>query len=160
MQIHHYFKNYSKPLGRLTILEPAGKDKQGKSLYLCGCYCGNYLKTTHAQLFRLTGAARSCGHCYDSQVYKKEYNCWEGIRDRCSRANSKNYKDYGGRGIKVCQRWNQDFLFFMQDVGFAPSNEHTLERINNDGDYEPNNCKWATRAEQARNTRRSLINRF
>jgi len=74
---------------------------------------------------------------------------------RCTNQNNKDYKNYGGRGIKVCERWLK-FENFLKDIGI-PKNGMTLERINNDGNYELNNCKWATRVEQARNTRHNRL---
>ena len=81
-----------------------------------------------------------------------EYRAWAALRNRCSNPNHDAYKNYGGRGIKVCERWN-DFLAFLEDMGPRPSPKHSIDRINNDGNYEPDNCRWATRSEQCRNMR-------
>lgn len=93
-----------------------------------------------------------------SQLRKRtEYTVWMSMRTRCKNPNSKSYHNYGGRGIKVCELWN-DFETFLVDVGPRPSPSHTLDRFPNpNGDYEPGNVRWATRVEQARNTR---ANRF
>jgi len=74
---------------------------------------------------------------------------------RCTQPNSHGYEDYGGRGIAVCERWSTSFENFLADMGTAPSKYHSIERIDFDGNYEPNNCKWATKHEQVRNTRRN-----
>lgn len=81
-----------------------------------------------------------------------EYSVWKGIKERCYNPNSKDYKNYGGRGIKVCERWLKSFPAFYEDMGNKPLST-SIERINNDSDYEPSNCKWATRAEQNMNKR-------
>lgn len=79
------------------------------------------------------------------------------MQDRCYNPNYENYRNYGARGIKVCEAWRNSFGQFLQDVGLAPSKRHTLDRINNDGNYEPSNVRWATIAEQNRNKQKTII---
>ena len=81
----------------------------------------------------------------------KEYRAWAGMKDRCYNSNHIYYHRYGGRGIKICERWLNNFEAFLADVGPAPSSEHSIDRINNDGNYEPGNVKWSTVFEQNHN---------
>jgi hypothetical protein len=81
-----------------------------------------------------------------------EYLVWQRMRDRCNNASAPNFKNYGGRGIRVCQRWD-NFASFLADLGPRPSPLHSIDRRDNDGHYEPGNCRWVTKTEQLRNTR-------
>lgn len=84
---------------------------------------------------------------------RREYLCWWNMLDRCMNPKSKSYADYGARGISVCLAWQRSFAQFLKDMGPRPSNKHSIDRIENDGDYEPSNCRWATKSEQQRNKR-------
>ena len=86
-----------------------------------------------------------------------EYNCWKNMLRRCTNPNHPSYKSYGGRGITVCLAWRESFAAFLGDVGLKPSDQHSLDRIDNDRGYGPGNCRWATRQQQARNGSRNHI---
>jgi hypothetical protein len=89
-----------------------------------------------------------------------EYQIWKGMKARCSNPRHASYHNYGGRGIKVCERWLASFSDFLFDLGPRPSSNHWIERRNNDGDYCPENCEWKTRSEQARNMRKTKLVTF
>lgn len=86
----------------------------------------------------------------------REYGIWTAMRSRCNNPNRKAYKSYGGRGIKICERWSS-FEAFIEDMGKAPSDEHSIDRIDNDAGYSPDNCRWATQLEQNQNTRKTVL---
>lgn len=90
------------------------------------------------------------GHCSGGKT-TPEYRSWQAMRERCLYESHKHYSRYGGRGISVCDSWRESFSAFLSDMGKKPTPKHTLERINNDGNYEPSNCRWATYAEQRAN---------
>jgi len=85
------------------------------------------------------------------------YTIWRQVKSRCLNSNNPSYSDYGGRGISICKRWEDSFEAFLLDMGERPSDRHSIDRIDNSGDYEPGNCKWSTFAEQNRNYRRNII---
>jgi hypothetical protein len=90
-------------------------------------------------------------------VWRPEYSVWRGIKARCTYPSMDAYPYYGGRGIKVCPRWRESFAAFLEDMGPRPSPAHSIERINGDGDYEPSNCCWASRAQQSRNRASNVL---
>jgi hypothetical protein len=149
--------------GRLTVIEPGEKEY----FWNCICECGNKTSTYAYQL--VDGTTKSCGclsheliaeksfkHGHDKRgETTKTYWCWQAMIQRCTNENREDYKNYGGRGIKVCDRWLNSFEDFLADVGESPEGL-SIDRINNDGNYEPGNTRWATREQQQSNTRRSL----
>ena len=155
---------------RWTVLELIPKDPGPPVIITrarCQCECG-----TVSVVFRchfVSGASKSCG-CWNKEYasaratarnfkhghtvrgkHSREWNSWMAMHERCRDPNSINYKNYGGRGISVCARW-ADFNNFLSDMGPRPPG-HSLDRINNEGSYEPSNCKWSTWVEQNNNRR-------
>lgn len=137
---------------RLTVLSETDKIDKNKR-YLCQCICGKQVKVKSPQL--KNGKTTSCG-CKRGVDRKgmsttSVYATWRAMHRRCTDPKHKSYPQYGGRGIKVCDRW-KDFLLFVEDMGPRPP-KHTLDRYDNYKDYEPGNCKWSTNSQQAFNRR-------
>lgn len=110
---------------------------------------GSALILGHSTMCRPCAWQRSVTH---GMRRTSTYRAWSKMRERCLNPNTSNYSDYGGRGIQVCERWN-DFSNFLEDMGVKPGREYSLDRINVNGDYEPSNCRWATQTVQANNRR-------
>lgn len=163
------FQNLTgKVYGRLLIKSFVGKimPPYGKARYFweCLCDCGKTVILVGGY-FKYAGT-RSCG-CLHSEVASRaasthrqskcsEYRIWSGIVQRCTNIKNQAYSDYGGRGIKVCERWRV-FENFIADMGPRPSPEYSIDRIDNNGDYEPSNCQWSTQLQQMGNTRNSRL---
>ena len=156
-----------KTFGKLSVLEFIGRPpNHGDSLWRCICACG---KESLVRGYNLkAGYSRSCGCAIAPALLKSnithgKYNTperrvWTGVKTRCFNSNEKTWKHYGGRGITVCGRWlgENGFSNFLADMGKRPSPKYSIERKNVNGNYEPDNCCWATKNEQMRNRRDAL----
>ncbi len=153
-----------KPYGRLTVLFYVGKPK-GNALWHCRCKCGNEVTVQYSNL--TSGNTQSCGCLLTDVMVERntthgnsdspEYETWQHMKRRCLDESCKDYKNYGARGITVCDRWLNSFQAFFEDMGKRPSPKHSIERVDNSKGYEPGNCVWATKEEQMRNTRRTVF---
>lgn len=164
-----------KRFGMLTVAEYIGSVDNFHS-YRCICDCGNE-KVTRRTYLR-AGSTTSCG-CYqrticwrnrsthmetirdsEGKFNSPEYRAWGSAKERCSNPNHPAYHNYGGRGLTVCEEWANDFKAFLADVGRRPSKDHSLERINNDIGYFPDNVIWATKVDQNSNKRTNILIEF
>jgi len=155
--------------GRLTAIKRAENDATGRAQWLCQCECGGG-KTVKADLLRRgsttscgcaareqrTKAARSQRHAFSKASMPREYASWWAMLARCNNPDHRGYHCYGGRGVRVCDRWANSFRAFVEDMGRRPVG-HSLDRIDQDGHYTPDNCRWATRKEQANNRRNNRL---
>lgn len=151
--------NAGDRFGRLVVVNGTNCSTTKHPKYLCLCDCGATKEIRKGGLFR--GDTSSCG-CFriesatrNSTKHGKhglpEYKVWKSMNDRIANPNNKHWNRYGGRGISICDRW-RDFDNFITDMGQRPTPKHQIDRINNDGNYEPSNCRWVTKTENMRNT--------
>jgi len=155
--------------GRLTVIKYIGKDKRHNPILECNCECGNVFAAISYNIAR--GATKSCG-CLQKEIAKESvklatkkvtkhrksntrlYSIWQDMKSRCLNENNYEYKDYGERGIKVCGEWQKDFMnFYNWAIDNNYSKDLTIDRINVNKNYEPSNCRWATKEEQSSNKR-------
>lgn len=153
--------------GRLTVLETyvIRKNGQTRNYCRCKCSCGNIVDIRMDCIGTKYGRTCSCG-CYRDEKNKRgkthgksndsEYNTWISMKQRCLNPNAPNFHLYGGSGIKICDRWLHSFENFLEDMGEKPSPNHSIDRINVYGDYEPSNCRWATNEEQQNNKKNNV----
>ncbi len=152
----HLIDLRGRKFGRLTVLHRTPRADKKFVYWHCKCQCGNELDVYGGSLRR--GATVSCGcnsRTTHGMTHTAIYRVWHQMRQRCENKNNQMYAAYGGRGIKVCKRWQQ-FENFFSDMGEPPFKAY-LDRINNDGDYKPSNCRWITSAQSARNTTRNVM---
>jgi len=153
--------------GRLTVISFVYFSKHGNATWLCKCNCGKMVNVKAGSLH--SNHTKSCGCLKREQASKRsykhghsgnrkdaasvEYNAWTGMVKRCKNPKNRKYKYWGGRGVTVCKRWLNSFPSFLADMGTRPGPGYSIDRIDNDGNYEPGNCRWATAKQQNNNLR-------
>lgn len=159
----HPIENYiGRKFTRLTVLSFAYKAKDRREFWNFKCDCGKVITRSKQNVIRSIQNTRSCGCLRFSHglSHTPEYRTWMVMMNRCYNPANIGYYLYGGRGIRVCNRWKKSVEKFVKDMGKKPSPKHTIDRIDTNGDYRPSNCRWVTQAVQNRNTRTNRMITF
>lgn len=149
--------------GKILVIGYLGHNSIRKdNLWLVRCDCGKEKIVLHSSLYYKQMQSCGCSEMYPlkpigAATRSKEYNTWNLMIQRCYNPKDSRYADYAGRGVIVCDRWKNSFEAFLEDMGPKPGKRYSLGRINNDGIYEPSNCRWENDVQQARNTRKSIF---
>lgn len=142
-----------RTFGLLTVVKPTIKRLRTYVVWECKCACGTIIEACAVNLIRNNHYSCGCQRPERASTDGREYSIWTDMRNRCSNPRNKRFDRYGGRGIRVCSQWDR-FDVFLSNMGKCPS-RHTLDRIDNDGNYEPGNCRWATYQQQHTNMSRN-----
>lgn len=169
MPAHNFTDISGQVFNRLTVRERTENDKNKNAQWICDCTCGNTTIVLTRDL--KSGNTKSCGCLHKESARDKnrkyltshgkknspEYRIWNGMKNRCLNPKRKDFHNYGGRGITICPRWINSFSDFFADMGERPSPKHSIDRIDNDGEYGPDNCRWSIQLVQSNNKSTSVF---
>lgn len=168
MSSHNFINLAGKKFTRLLVISRAENNLLGQSRWNCLCDCGGTVIVSSGHLIKLN--TKSCGclqvegarerKTVHGMTNSRVYRIWTNMKTRCLNKADIHYKSYVGRGIKICDQWVENFEKFLSDMGTPPTVQHSINRVDNDGDYDPKNCVWATNIEQANNTRKNHVIEF
>jgi hypothetical protein len=156
-----------KEFGKWTVLEEVEK-RNNKRAFMCRCDCGkkyvvmgdNLRNGTSVWCMSCSSKIKGTKHNTHGMTYTRVFKIWAGMVQRCTKPYHIAYKSYGAKGVKVCPEWENSFEVFLKDMGEPPTEDHQIDRINNNGNYEPGNCRWASRKVQQNNRSNNVLITF